>query len=85
MGEDGFYVQEYTIHVSKPVFPDTSLSLRKQAEQMMYKNYELWKEIYETEYHIPLSYTTRDNMSQLLGFVPGLENEENAEKTDTAE
>ena len=37
---------------------------------MMYKNYEMWKEIYETEYHIPLSYTTTEDMTQLKGFVP---------------
>jgi hypothetical protein len=38
---------------------------------MMFKNYELWKEIYEEEYHIPLSYTTQeDKAQQLEGFVP---------------
>ena len=70
MGEDGFYVQEYTIHVLPPIFPEPGLPLRKQAELMMYKNYEMWKEIYETEYHIPLSYTTTEDMTQLKGFVP---------------
>ena len=73
MGEDGFYVQEYTIHVLPPIFPEPGLPLRRQAELMMYKNYELWKEVYETEYHIPLSYNTAsDHMSQLTGFVPGI-------------
>ncbi|MBO6162727.1 MAG: 1-acyl-sn-glycerol-3-phosphate acyltransferase [Eubacterium sp.] len=70
MGEDGFYVQEYTIHVLPPIYPEPGLPLRKQAEQMMYRNFEMWKEIYETEYHIPLSFTTSENMSQLKGFVP---------------
>jgi len=71
MGEDGFYVQEYTIHVSEPVFPEAGLPVRKQAEIMMKKNYDLWKEIYEKEYHIPLSYTTKQEcMEQLKGFVP---------------
>lgn len=71
MGEDGFYVQEYTIHISPPIYPDKSLSRREQADKMMLKNYELWKEIYETEYHIPLSYTTQsESMAQLEGFVP---------------
>lgn len=58
MGEDGFYVQEYTIHISKPIYPDPNLKGRKQVEYMMHKNEEVWKEIYETEYHIALSYTT---------------------------
>jgi lipopolysaccharide biosynthesis glycosyltransferase/1-acyl-sn-glycerol-3-phosphate acyltransferase len=70
MGEDGFYVQEYTIHISPPIYPQQGLAHRKQAELMMKKNYELWKEIYEREYHIPLSYSTSGDMSQLKGFVP---------------
>lgn len=72
MGEDGFYVQEYTIHVLPPIYPEPDLPLRKQAELMMFKNYEVWKEVYETEYHIPLSYTTTENTDQLKGFVPGV-------------
>ncbi|WP_081777192.1 glycosyltransferase [Ruminococcus sp. FC2018] len=73
MGEDGFYVQEYTIHISPPIYPQQGLTHRRQAEMMMKKNYELWKEIYEAEYHIPLSYTTSGNMDQLKGFVPETE------------
>ena len=60
MGEDGFYVQEYTIHVAKPIFPDESLPYRKQIDDMMQKNYDVWKDIYEKEYHIALSYTTEN-------------------------
>ena len=73
MGEDGFYVQEYTIHISEPIYPQSGLSSAKQANFMMKKNYELWKEIYEKEYHIPISYTTVNDMSQLKGFVQGVE------------
>ena len=58
MGEDGFYVQEYTIHIAEPIYPDTSLSHRKRIEDIMEKNAAVWKEIYEREYHIALSYTT---------------------------
>ena len=71
MGGDGFYIQEYTIHVLPPIYPEPGLPLRKQAELMMQKNFEQWKEVYETEYHIPLSYTTTDeNKAQLQGFMP---------------
>ena len=73
IGDDGFYVQEYTIHISPPIFPEEGLTKRQQAERMMKKNYELWKEIYEKVYHIPLSYTTEENKEQLRGFVPGIE------------
>lgn len=58
MGEDGFYVQEYTIHIAKPIYPNPDLKGKKQIEYMMHKNEEIWKEIYEREYHIALSYTT---------------------------
>lgn len=58
LGEDGFFIQEYTIHVSEPIYPDQSLSQAKQIEKMMSENYEVWKNIYETEYHIPLTYLT---------------------------
>ena len=60
MGDDGFYVQEYTIHVGKPLWPDKSLPYRESVKDLMDRNYNLWKEIYETEYHMPLVYDTND-------------------------
>lgn len=58
LGDDGFFVQEYTVHIGRPIYPDTSLPRGKQAERMMAENYEIWKNIYEKEYDIPLYYTT---------------------------
>ncbi len=58
MGDDGFYVQEYTIHIAEPIYPDTSLPHRKRIEDVMERNAAVWKDIYEKEYHIALSYTT---------------------------
>ena len=58
MGEDGYFVQEYTIHISPPIYPEDGLNYRKNMVKMMEKNAEIWKEIYETEYQIPLTYTT---------------------------
>lgn len=58
MGDDGFYVQEYTIHVAPPIYPQKELSYRQNIEYMMQKNYDIWKQIYETEYQIPLEYIT---------------------------
>ncbi|MBO5203388.1 MAG: 1-acyl-sn-glycerol-3-phosphate acyltransferase [Clostridia bacterium] len=58
MGEDGFAVQEYTIHVCAPIYPDEGVNYRQNTARMMEKNYEVWKNIYETEYGIPLTYTT---------------------------
>ena len=58
MGEDGFFVQEYTIHIAPAIYPDPELNYRKNFAMMMEKNAEVWKNIYETEYNIPLEYTT---------------------------
>ena len=58
MGEDGFYVQEYTIHISKPIYPDSEKSFSENVEYMMKQNYDVWKDIYENFYNIPLEYIT---------------------------
>ncbi len=58
MGEDGFFVQEYTIHISEPIYPDNTLGKNEKIKKMMDENSRVWKEIYESEYHIPLTYST---------------------------
>ena len=60
MGEDGFYVQEYTIHIGEPIYPNTALSYREGTKDMLDRNFALWKEIYEREYNMPLVYDTVD-------------------------
>ena len=57
MGEDGFYVQEYTIHIGEPIYPDSNVRYGGRVEKMMEQNYETWKAIYEKEYGMPLIYT----------------------------
>lgn len=57
--ETGFAVQEYTINIEKPIYQDESLSLKENAEMMKERNYQIWKEIYEDFYKIPLEYTTK--------------------------
>lgn len=59
MGEDGFPVQAYTIHIGEPILPDSAKSVRVNTRDMLNRNYELWKEIYEETYRIPLAYTTK--------------------------
>ena len=58
IGEDGFPVQEYTIHVAKAIYPDPNKSVSENSQMMMDKNYAIWKEIYEKEYGIELRYET---------------------------
>lgn len=62
LGNDGFYVQEYTIHVSEPIYPDKSLTKVQNVEMMLNKNYELWKKIYEETYNEPLTYSCDKNV-----------------------
>lgn len=60
MGEDGFYVQEYTIHIGEPIYPNPELSYRDSVKDMLDRNYALWKEIYEREYNMPLVYESAE-------------------------
>ena len=56
-GEGGLPVQEYTIHVSEPIYPDPEKSRAENVKYMMNTNYAVWKDIYERVYQIPLKYT----------------------------
>lgn len=58
VGDDGFYVQEYTINISEPIYPDPSLRYKHRVEDMRDRNYRIWKDVYEKFYQIPLTYTT---------------------------
>lgn len=57
---NGYYVQEYTIHVGKPIYPDVNRSARENMEYMANENFRIWKEIYEKEYGMPLIYNTEE-------------------------
>ncbi|MBE6573706.1 MAG: 1-acyl-sn-glycerol-3-phosphate acyltransferase [Ruminococcaceae bacterium] len=54
---DGFYVQEYTVHILPAIYPDAELSYRAAKQDMMNKNYEAWVKTYEDFYKIPLRYS----------------------------
>lgn len=60
LGEDGFYVQEYTINIAPAIYPDPQKSRAVNIEMMKEKNFEVWKEIYETTYGEELVYDTDD-------------------------
>ena len=55
---NGYYVQEYTIHIGEPIYPDPSRTTRENMEYMAKQNFKVWREIYEREYSMPLTYTT---------------------------
>ncbi|MCR5387508.1 MAG: 1-acyl-sn-glycerol-3-phosphate acyltransferase [Treponema sp.] len=56
IGGDGFPVQEYTVHILEPIYPDPKLSEKENIEMMRGKNYQMWKDVYEKTYGIPLEY-----------------------------
>ena len=56
LDDTGFPIQEYTIHVPEPIYPDHSLSYRDRIEDLMQRNSDIWREIYEREYQTKLQY-----------------------------
>ena len=66
IGKDGFPVQEYTINIDKPIYPNVALSEGLKAKGMKEKNFEVWKNIYEDFYKMPLEYTTENAMVEVI-------------------
>lgn len=60
IGDDGFFVQEYTVHIEDPIYPSKELPYSKKVKALADENYRIWKEIYEREYSMPLRYSARD-------------------------
>ena len=58
IGNDGFPILEYFINIDKPIFPDENCTVKENTENMKEKNSQVWKDIYENFYNIPLEYTT---------------------------
>ncbi len=63
IGEDGYPVQIYKPFVGEPIYPDESLPRGKRSLDLMNKNYEYCKKIYESFYGIPLIYSCDENGS----------------------
>lgn len=62
IGEDGFPVQEYIINIEEPIYPSENLTEKGNTNVMRDKNFEVWKNVYEKFYKIPLEYlTTTEN------------------------
>ena len=56
---DGFFVQEYTIHILPAIYPDTTRSKVEAKEAMKKENYEAWVKVYEDFYQKPLVYSEK--------------------------
>ena len=59
IGNDGFPVQEYTVHIDAPIYPDETLSERERVTKMMADNLSVWNKIYEQSYGSPPAYITK--------------------------
>ena len=65
IGEDGFPIQEYTVNIGEPIYPNENLSEKENINLMRDKNYDVWKDIYEDFYAIPLEYNILDNKENI--------------------
>ena len=54
---DGFFVQEYTLHILPAIYPDENLSHIAAKKDMKNRNYEAWVKTYEEFYQKPLRYS----------------------------
>ena len=58
IGKDGFPIQEYTVNIGEPIYPDENLTERENTNNMLKENSRIWKKVYEDFYKISLEYTT---------------------------
>ena len=58
IGDDGFPIMEYYVHIEKPIYQNKELTDKENIIQMKDKNFAIWKKIYEEFYEVPLEYTT---------------------------
>lgn len=63
LDDDGFYVQEYTVHFCEPIYPDPNKKRAQNSCEMRDKNYEAWKAVYERTYGERLTYSCDEEQS----------------------
>ena len=63
LDDDGFYVQEYTVHFCEPIYPDPNKKRAQNSCEMRDKNYEAWKAVYEQNYGEKLTYSCDEEQS----------------------
>lgn len=56
VGEDGYPVQHYTLHIMPPVYPDSTLPEKERAQKLMDDTYEKYVKKYEEVYQTPLTF-----------------------------
>ena len=56
LDNNGYPVQAYTVHFLPAIYPKENTSVKENSEYLMKTNYDVWKEVYEEFYKIPLKY-----------------------------
>ena len=59
IGDDGFNIQAYTVNINPPIYPDENLSKKENINNMLNKNFEISKKVYEEFYKTKLKYKTK--------------------------
>lgn len=62
IGDDGFPIKEYFVHIEEPIYPREEIQNRENISLMKEQNFNIWKNIYEKFYGIPLEYTTKTDV-----------------------
>jgi lipopolysaccharide biosynthesis glycosyltransferase len=62
IGEDGFPVQAYTVNIGEPIYANPELSEKERIEDMKNRNYEVWKNTYESFYGVQLEYDIMEKL-----------------------
>ena len=60
IGEDGFYIKEYSLHFLEPIYPNLTLNQKDGIKSLCEKNEMAWKKVYEEVYQKPLAYDEVD-------------------------
>lgn len=61
IGEDGNPIQEYTVHIGEPIYPDSTLTLKENIKMLRDKNYKFCIDTYEKVYGKPVEYKTKNH------------------------
>lgn len=65
---DGLPIQAYTVHYLPPLFPDPTKRASVNIRQLSEQNFAAWKECYEREYGIPLTYDTQEDVCDSISL-----------------
>lgn len=60
IGNDGFPVLSHTLFIDKPIYMNPNLSVNENIQNMKDKNFEVWKNIYESFYKTKLVYSSHN-------------------------